>query len=42
MSKVEKFVEESDNLAAGLQLEYYSLDIKFCKLMGIDFSEKVH
>ena len=35
-------VEEQENLAAALQLEYYSLDIKYSQLTGSDIADKVH
>ena len=41
-TKVEGLVEEQENLAAALQLEYYSLDIKYSQLTGSDIADKVH
>ena len=40
--KVEPLVEEQENPSATLQLEYYSLDVKFSQMMGSDIAEKVH
>jgi hypothetical protein len=40
--QVELLVEESDNLTASLQLEYYSLNIKYCQLQGLEIGDKIH
>ena len=40
--KVEKMIEDSDNLSASMQLEYASLDVKYNNIIGNDISDKVH
>lgn len=38
---VQQLMEEMDNISASIQLEYYSLEIKYSKLMGTNIKEKM-
>ena len=35
-------IDEYDGLSASLQLEFYSLDVKYSTMLGIDISDKIH
>lgn len=41
-AKAQSLFEDSDNISAAAQLEFYSLDIKYSKMIGIDITDKVH
>ena len=42
MNNIQELISECDGVGASVQLEFYSLQVKYAQLTGQDFSDIIH